>query len=61
MRNLTVHSECIRRLTPDDGQDVLNLVPFSGLDDAVVGRELGSDDYLWLGMHDEAGGLYAAH
>ncbi|WP_026411068.1 hypothetical protein [Actinomadura oligospora] len=52
----------IRRLTPDDVEEILRMDVFSGLSGARLAAETAAgDDYLWLGMAGSSGRLFAAH
>lgn len=52
----------LRRLTPDDVEEILRMGAFSGLSgDRLAVETAAGDDYLWVGMTGPTGRLYAAH
>ncbi|MGQ4487588.1 hypothetical protein ACN6LM_004795 [Streptomyces sp. SAS_281] len=52
----------VRRLTPEDIDDILQIVELEGMDAPTLLRELVSEgDYLWMGLDLPAGGLGAVH
>ncbi|HEY3465623.1 MAG TPA: hypothetical protein VGL47_10860 [Amycolatopsis sp.] len=52
----------MRRLTPDDTDEIYELITFDGLSAARLAAELAAgDDYHWVGLVDPAGRLRGVH